>query len=215
MRTTVQAVNGIRNQSGTEPRQSPADEDFHTLINLLREIQQSGAFGMRIEQRTPEKETTVLFFYHEERDPNVSTIITSLNELLGLDVNSRGYKVAYGAIPSGNDEIAILTRSAIHIMAEIASYIEVPEEHIKQNRTQQTAAAKTDLAAEIDPLIHIKSGTERPADPFIEVQYENHWYWIEATDFASKRVFSFLMLILMLSETGAGGKLPVLTISAG
>ena len=215
MRTTVQAVNGIRNQSGTEPRQSPADEDFHSLVNLLREIQQSGAFGMRIEQRVPEKETTVLFFYHEERDPNVSTIITSLNELLGLDANSRGYKVAYGAIPSGNDEIAILTRSAIHIMTEIASYIEVPEEHIKQKRTQQTAAMQTDLAAEIVPLIRIKSGTERPADPFIEVQYENHWYWIEAADFASKRVFSFLMLILMLSETGTGGKLPVLTIPAG
>ena len=100
-------------------------------------------------------------------------------------------------------------------MTEIASYIEVPEEHIEQNRTRQTAAVKTDLAAEIAPLIHIKSGAERPVDTFIEVQYENHWYWIEATDFASKRVFSFLMLILMLSETGEGGKLPVLTIPAG
>ena len=79
----------------------------------------------------------------------------------------------------------------------------------------QTAAVKTDIEAEIVPLIHIKSGTEKPADPFIEVQYENYWYWIDATDFASKRVFSFLMLILMLAETGEGGKLPVLTIPAG
>jgi hypothetical protein len=100
-------------------------------------------------------------------------------------------------------------------MTEIASYIEVPEEHIEQNRTRQAAAVKTDLAAQFTPLIHIKSGAERPVDPFIEVQYENHWYWIEAGDFESKKVFSFLMLILMLSETGEGGKLPVLTIPAG
>lgn len=47
------------------------------------------------------------------------------------------------------------------------------------------------------------------------MQYEDYWFWIDANDFASKRVFTFLMLILMLSETGQGGKLPDLTIPAG
>lgn len=215
LRTTVQAINGLRNQSGTEPRQSPADKDFHYLVDLLREIQQSGAFGMRIEQRTNEKEATALFFYHERLDPNVAIIIASLKNLLGLDPKARRYKVAYGAIPSGTDEIAILTRSAIQIMMEIASYIEVPRAHLESNRTQQTAAVQTDIEAEIVPLIHIKSGTERPADPFVEVRFEDYWFWIEAEEFASKRVFTFLMLILMLSETGQGGQLPVLTIPTG
>ncbi len=215
MRTTVQAVNGRRNQSGTEPRQSPADKDFYYLIDLLREIQQSGAFGMRIEQRDNEKDTTVLFFYHETLDPNVAIIIAALKKLLGLDPKLRRYKVAYGAIPSGDDEIAILTRSAIQIMMEIASYIEVPKEHLERNLTQQTAAVQTDIEAELIPLINIKSGTQRPADPFVAVRYADYWFWIEAEAFASKRVFTFLMLILMLSETGQGGTLPVLTIPAG
>lgn len=215
LRTTVQAVNGRRNQSGMEPRKSPADEDFHHLIALLREIQQSGAFGMRIDQRANERDTTVLFFYHETLDPNVAVIIRALKDLLGLDPKSRRYKVAYGAIPSGNDEIAILTRSVIQIMIEVASYIEVPENHIEQNRTQQTTARVTDLEADITPLIQIKSGTKQPEDPFVEVEYAGHWFWIDDKDFASKRVFTFIMLILMLSETGEGGKLPVLTIPAG
>ena len=215
MRTTVQAVNGRRNQSGTEPRRSPADKDFYHLIDLLREIQQSGAFGMRIEQRAQEKDTTVLFFYHETLDPNVAVIIGSLKKLLGLDRNSLRYKIAYGAIPSGHDEIAILTRSVIQIMLEIASYIEVPEKHIESNRTQQTASVKTEVEADIPPLIRIKSGKERPADPFVEIEYEDYWFWINADDFDSKRVFTFLMLILMLSETGDSGTLPVLTIPAG
>lgn len=215
LRTTVQAVNGRRNQSGLEPRKSPADADFHHLINLLREIQQSGAFGMRVEQRANERDTTVLFFYHETLDPNVSIIIRALKELLGLDQNLKRYKVAYGAIPSGSDEIAILTRSVIQIMIEIASYIEVPGKHIEQNRTQATTALATDLEADIAPLIRIKSGTANPEDPYVQVEYEGHWFWIDNKDFASKRVFTFLMLILMLSETGEGGKLPVLTIPAG
>ena len=215
MRTTVQAVNGRRNQSGMEPRKSPADKDFHHLIRLLREIQQSGAFGMRIEQNANERETTVLFFYHETLDPNVAVIIKALKELIGLEPGLQRYKVAYGAIPSGSDEIAILTRSVIQIMIEVASYIEVPQYHIEQNRTQKTTARATDLDADIPPLIRIESDTEPPEDPFVAVEYEGHWFWIDAKDFASKRVFAFLMLILMLSETGEGGKLPVLTIPAG
>ena len=215
LRTTVQAVNGRRNQSGMEPRKSPADEDFHLLIRLLREIQQSGAFGMRIEQRASERDTTVLFFYHETLDPNVVVIIRARKELLGLDPSLQRYKVAYGAIPGGKDEIAILTRSVIQIMIEVSSYIEVPEPHIEQNRAQKTTALATDLEADIPPLIQIKSSTQQPEDPFVEVEYEGHWFWIDAKDFASKRVFAFIMLILMLSETGEGGKLPVLTIPAG
>lgn len=215
LRTTVQAVNGRRNQSGMERRQSPADADFHQLINLLREIQRSGAFGMRIEQRANHNDAAVLFFYHEALDPNVAVIIRSLKQLLGLNPQSQRYKVAYGAIPGDKDEIAILTRSAIQIMIEIAAYIEVPAKHIEQNRTQKTTALKTDLEANVQPLIRIRSSKERPEDPFIAVEYEHYWFWINAQDFASKRVFGFLMLILMLSETGEGGKLPVLTIPAG
>ena len=215
MRTTVQAVNGRRNQSGTEPRMSPADPDFLYLIELLREIQQSGAFGMRLEERHNEKDTTVLFFYHETLDPNVAIIIGALKDLLGLSKGSRHYKVAYGAIPSGEDEIAILTRSVIQIMMEVASYIEVPEIHIEQNRARQAAAVKTDIEAKIVPLIRIKSGKARPDDPFVAVQYDDYWFWVDSGDYDSKRVFTFLMLVLMLSETGEGGKLPVLTIPAG
>lgn len=215
MRTTVQAVNGRRNQSGTDPRQSPADADFLYLIELLREIQQSGAFGMRIEERANEKDTTVLFFYHRTLDPNVVVMTGALKDLLGLDKSSRRFKVAYGAIPDGSNEIAILTRSVIQIMMEIASYIEVPIQHVELNRTRLTAAVATDIEAEIVPLIKIKSGKAKPTDPFVAIPYEDYWFWIESGDFDSKRVFTFLMLVLMLSETGEGGKLPVLTIPTG
>ena len=100
-------------------------------------------------------------------------------------------------------------------MMEIAAYIDVPDPHIASNRTQQAAAVETDIKAEIVPLIRIRSGRSEPPDPFVAVQYDGYGFWIESNDFDSKRVFTFLMLVLMLSETGEGGKLPVLTIPAG
>lgn len=215
LRLTVQAVNGQRNQSGLEPLQTPGDEDFYLLVELMREIQRSGAVGMRIEERDDERDTAVLFFYHEDVDAEVEDTIVKLKEVLGLEPQARRFSVAYGAIPSGREEIAILTRSAIQIMGEIAAYIDVPPEDIVNNLARETAAVETDIEVDITPLINIKSGTDKPADAFIEVEYENHWFWIESNDFASKRIFSFLMLILMISETGQDGKLPVLTIPAG
>jgi hypothetical protein len=170
---------------------------------------------MRIERGDDTKNTTVLFFYQEVLDPKVAMMIVSLKEVLGLDLQAQRFKVGYGALPSGSDEIAILTRSAIQIMMEIAAYIDVPQQHIANNHTRQTTAVETDIKVGITPLIRINSGTDRPADVFVAVEYEDHWFWIESGDFASKRIFGFLMLILMISETGQGGKLPVLTIPTG
>jgi hypothetical protein len=181
----------------------------------MREIQRSGAVGMRIKEHDDRRDTAVLFFYHEDLDAKVKDTIVKLKEVLGLDPEVRRFSVAYGAIPSGRDEIAILTRSAIQIMAEIAAYIDVPPQHIVDNLARQTAAVENDTELDIAPLINIKSGTDKPTDAFVEVEYENHWFWIASNDYASKRIFGFLMLILMISETGQDGTLPVLTIPAG
>ena len=170
---------------------------------------------MRIEEHGDRKDTTVLFFYHESLDPNAAVMIASLKDVLRLDREAGRFRVAYGAIPGAPDEIAILTRSAIQIMMEISSYIEVPSDHLSTNRARQTAAVATDLEAEIKPLINISSSREKPEDAFVTARYEDHWFWIDSHDFESKRVFTFLMLLLMLSETGQGGRLPVLTIPAG
>jgi hypothetical protein len=44
------------------------------------------------------------------------------------------------------------------------------------------------------------------------VQFKDHWYWIDDTDIASKRTFTFLMLLFSLAETGQPAAAPVVTV---
>jgi hypothetical protein len=54
-----------------------------------------------------------------------------------------------------------------------------------------------------------------PGDPFAAVHYREEWYWIDDKDFASKRLFSFIMFLFTLTETDAKQAAPVITIPAG
>jgi hypothetical protein len=40
-----------------------------------------------------------------------------------------------------------------------------------------------------------------PADACAAVPYNGYWYWIDDTDIASKRTFTFLMILFSPAET--------------
>jgi hypothetical protein len=44
------------------------------------------------------------------------------------------------------------------------------------------------------------------------VPYKDHWYWIDDTDLDSKRIFTFLMILFSLAETGQAPAAPVVTV---
>jgi len=44
------------------------------------------------------------------------------------------------------------------------------------------------------------------------VPFKGYWYWIDDTDIASKRIFTFLMILFSLAETGQSTAAPVVTI---
>jgi hypothetical protein len=51
-----------------------------------------------------------------------------------------------------------------------------------------------------------------PADACAAVPYNGYWYWIDDTDIASKRTFTFLMILFSLAETGQTTASPVVTV---
>ena len=61
-------------------------------------------------------------------------------------------------------------------------------------------------------MVRIQSGTAKPADAFAAVKYRDYWYWIDDRDFRSKGIFTFLMVIMTLTEKGEKVQEPVVTI---
>ena len=47
------------------------------------------------------------------------------------------------------------------------------------------------------------------------MSYRDNWFWISGLDIPSKRLFSFIMFIFTLVETGGKEGLPIVTIPAG
>jgi hypothetical protein len=211
----IQAINNIYNRSGAAMNAQPADPDFYEFVTLFRKIQESRAVGMRIQKTTDMKQSSVLFFRKKDISPETVAQTRRLRELLDLDPDAQEFKIVYGSVPQNNQEIAILTRSMLQIMVEIASYIEVPAAHVAEERTIPTITGELEATSDVIPSTRIQSALEKPADAFVAVQYRGYWFWINDRDFVSKRLFSFLMFLFTLAETGAPTQAPTLTIPTG
>ena len=211
---TVDSVNGLRSQVLGGANQRTGDTDYYRVIELLRQIQVSGAIGMRIKKAANMQDTTALFFQKEGLAPEILAARQELNALLGLNPDAREVSVNYGLIPGGEDEVALLTRSMLQIMIQLATKIDVPPEHVAEGRTIPTMeAAGSD--ARHRRLMNIHYSKEKPANAFSAVQYRDYWYWVDDRDFRTKRTFAFLMILFSLTETGGKEGLPLVTIPAG
>jgi hypothetical protein len=210
LRLTVHALNGIDNRFGGGARRRPADPEFYELLGRLRRIQESGAIGLRV-QRINREEAVVLTF-RQKIDPALQVEILTVRQMLGLDPQGGEFRVVYGSVAANDKELAMLTRSILDILVDIASFIAVPEAHVQERRVTPTDEPEVGPGGPIRPLVRILSSSEKPNDAFVAVPYRDHWYWIDDRDLPSKGLFSFLMFMFTLVETGDKAAPPIVTI---
>src|SRR5438552_849458 len=214
LRLMVNVVNGLDNRHGGDLRARPAEAEFLELLERLRRVQLSGAIGMRV-QRTDTKEVATLLTFCQKVDPAVAADALGIRRLLGDDPAASEFRVVYGAIAADAREIAMLTRSALEILINLSSFIDVPPAHVAEQRVSPMAEPDQGPSGPLRPLLQIKSSRERPADAFVMVPYRDYWFWIDDRDIPSKRMFSFIMFIFTLVEPGSKEAPPVLTIPTG
>lgn len=213
LKVSVHSINGVRNRFGGLERSRAADPEFYPLLEGMRRIQDAGAVGLRF-QKTNEMEGVMVSF-RGKVDLSVQEDITFVRKTLGLDLSVSEFRVVYGSQAQDDQELAILTRSMIEIIVDLGSYIDVPAVHVREKRVNATMPVKTVEGVGVPPLIMIHSSTDKPDDAFIDVPYRKYWFWIDDRDLKSKALFSFLMFIFSLTETGGKEGAPVVTISAG
>jgi hypothetical protein len=89
----------------------------------------------------------------------------------------------------------------------------VPRPDVSGGRTYPTQISRADVGSL--PTLAVKSRELRPFGAFVAVEYRGTWFWIDDRDYASKRVFTALMLLVNLVERPGEVQLPVITIPTG
>lgn len=207
---TVQSINGIQNRYGGAARARTADSEFYRLLEKWSRLQASGAIAVRVQKVNGEESLVMIF--RKNVTEEIEAAGAEVKKMLGLNPQMREFKVVYAAVALSDDEIAILSRSVLEIMIDLASYIEVPETHIAEKRVAPTFKDEGRLGAPAAPLIRVHSSPQKPTDAYVSVPYQDYWFWIDNKDFPSKHIFSSLMFILTLAETGGKAGAPVVTI---
>jgi hypothetical protein len=211
-RVLVQSINGVKNRYGGATAARLGDPEFFLLIEKMRRIQASGAIGLRI-QKLKEDETTV-FVFSDETDGKIKPDIDEVRKILGLDLQAREFKVVYGTVQANGREIAMLSRSMLQVLTDLASFIEVPEVDVTEKRVNPGFKDESVGGVPVTPLVRVYSSSHRPDDAFVTVPYYKHWFWIDDKDLPSKQMFSFLMFVFTLVETGGKEGAPVVTVPA-
>lgn len=213
MFATVSEINGLKNQGTSVNGVTPPDPQFMRVIQLMRQIQLSGAVAMRIKQDSSKQQTTLLTFRSKDISPETLADILELRKLLRLDPDADEFRLVFGANPVDDHEVAMVTRSIMQQMATMASQVDVPSEDVSQGRAAPGWETVTN-GVSWPRLIKICSSKEAPKDAFVSIPYRGHWYYIDDRDLKSKRVFSFMMLLFTLADTGEKEPLPLVTIPA-
>lgn len=208
----VSAMNGLRNQGASVAGVSPPDAGFVRALELLREIQLSGAVGMRVLKDADGRTTSILTIRTESVTPEILEKSAELRRLLRLDPEKAELKLVYGSVATNPGELAVLTYSVLHILMAMSAYVEVPAQDVEEGRAMP---GWEKVAPEERPSrLRIRCSEQKPADAFSSVQYRGRWFWIDDRDLVSKRALAIVMLLFTLSDTGEKENLPLITIPA-
>jgi len=209
----VESLNGVRNRSTAGGVVREADPQFLRVLELLRETQAAGAFGMRVEEDKVKGSTGVVFFRHGDVAPGIAEKSAEIRQLLSLPSEPDKFTLIYSPMRGAGNELAVNSRSMLQIMQAFASFVDVPEAHLNDHSawpSLENAAA----AANPHRSVRIHSGKEKPAAAFAAVRYRDSWFWVDNGDLASKRALTVVMFFFTLAETGSPEKLPLVTIPA-
>ena len=209
---TVESLNGVRNRSTAGGLVREADPEFLRALKLLREIQVAGAVGMRVEEDKAKGATALLFFRRDDVSADIVEKSAEIRRLLKLSPDTQKFALTYSPVRGADNELTVNSRSMMQIMGAFASYIDVPEAHLKDHSA--TPSFEHVAADDRNNVVQIHSGTDKPVSSFAAVRYRDHWFWIDDGDWQTKRALTAVMFFFTLADTGESGKLPLITIPA-
>lgn len=204
----LDSFNGLYNRSASLDSKRKPDPEFFQVIKLMREVQDAGAVGMKIEQLEDHESALVLFFRHKNVDEEISTKAAEIRRLLELPPEGMQFELVYSPMHGGPGKLGVGTRSLLQILQALSLGIRVPDVH----RQLELIPPQLEISADESTLLRVHSGPDKPDDCFVAVPYEGQWFWIAHDDWKSKNTFSSILFLFTLADSGGGGNLPTITI---
>lgn len=210
---TVESLNGVRNRSTAGGVIREADPDFVRALDLLRELQAAGAFGMRVEEDKVKGSTGVVFFRWDEAPADIAEKGAEIRRLLRMPAGPQDFTLIYSPTRGADNTLAVTSRSMLQIMQAFASHLDVPEAHL-EDHSAWPSIENPSAPESSQHTVRVHSGKDKPANAFAAVRYRDYWYWVDNGDFRTKRALTVVMFFFTLVETGSAERLPLVTIPA-
>lgn len=208
----ISQINGLRNRVVLGSKLISADEGFIRLLTLMRELQGEGVLGVRIEKPGKDKPArAIIVFKGQNASKEMQPKLAEVGKLLGLASGVTEFPVTSSGVPASDRSIRVQTLSVMRIMVNMATQVDVAAQDIEDGRVWAFPADKTGRQSPF----RVHNGSVAPADAFAAVPYRDEWFWIDDTDFLSKRALSFMTIVFAISEPDGSRAAPtVVTVSA-
>ncbi len=218
LRLIVKSVNGVY---ASDPATRELQPEFMDILQAFKQLQDAGALGIR-QDFSEQGVRTYIYLREGNEGPGVREASRKLADSLRIgDASieaaldpSRGLEVQFGPYIGDPAAIVLQTHSVMDILVDTASFVDVPQEHVDEQRTMPNRYSET-LDTPARPPIRILSSLDEPEAASVSVYDRDYWYYIDDRDLESKKAFSFLMILLQLQASRETGKGPVITIGTG
>lgn len=216
MRLTLNSINDLDNAaaaSGPTPAFAPDTSDFEKLLSVIEKVGH-GQFVLGYTIINDQKVLALDARMEMLERPEMQ----DFTKILKVDKHSFYVVNVEGNTDyRSNKEIDIKVRSLSGIEFYLSHGVQVPEEHIMQNKVRMTKTADGEIFdwdSIFGDLFQIQSSRQEPSEDIAAVKcfWRGYWFYIDDTDIESKNTFMLLNQITALQSGAMDKSGPLLTL---
>ena len=211
-------LDNAANASGPTPTREPRFEKFHTMANLLRDLQQADAMELGAAPAVGDAKESHNLVLRYKGAAELAGKFKELCMLLGVPPESTELVLTSNFLNKPENGVAIRTRSMMGIMFYLSHNTTVPaadEQAGLVTITRAPGGEHFDWGDVTGQLFAIHSGSTRPSDAFLAVPYRGSWFYLRQSDLESKSTFMLLNQLFNLQSGDVKMIAPAFTIGVG